>query len=588
MKNYFSITHKITLNFILVGIGACLVLGFFLYYSSRDAMLNRTFDQLVSVRTEKENRLAKFLSDRLYDVQLMSSEEETHKLFHIINEKDTGQNSGKIYLEKSWMPYHGKEYFSHFYFLSKSDSVPYILQISSDKMMLRPVSDNELILQLDALSKRTFSGSEVIDFNKNVKPLGLKLINPVNDDGKRLGLLVAIIPAERINEIMFEDNPHNGLGNSGEAYLVGGDYLMRSTSRFKDSSVLSVEVKTHGVKQALSGKKGVGVFSDYRGVEVLSSFSPFHFGSINWAVLAEIDLHEAMVPINDLRNKILLIVIIIGILVFVLAWFLSGWLSKPIVTLNRAAASIAEGKQPPPLAIKSRDEIGELTASFNHMSAKIEEQKQNLRLSRYRSLHSMIDGQEKERQRLSRELHDSLGQMLIALKLKYQSVCEGSGNPELLDLLDKTIEEARRMSEDLKPAELDEFGLESAMHLLCQVQAELTGIDIKLHVDYLPESIGKNIEVYLYRILQEALHNVHKHAEARKVDVFLTLVDDVIMMQIQDDGKGFNPDMVKGGNHYGLNNIEDRVSVLGGTFLIESIPQKGTTINIKLPIKPKV
>jgi signal transduction histidine kinase len=406
----------------------------------------------------------------------------------------------------------------------------------------------------------------------------------VYDGEEKTGTLMAVIPVSSINDIMYEDNPHNGLGRSGEAYLVGSDYLMRSTSRFKDNSVLSEEVNTPGVKRALNGKTGTDIFQDYRGIEVLSSYSNLSVRGIEWAVLAEIDFHEAMIPINNLRNKILFIGVGIGILVFVLAWFLSGWLSKPLVRLNRAASSIAEGKHPPQLAIKSKDEIGELTSSFNHMAAKIEEQKQNLRLSRYQSLRSMIDGQEKERQRLSRELHDSLGQMLIALKLKYQSACEDDSNPELLNLIDKTIEETRRMSGNLKPAELDEFGLQSAMHLLCQVQSELTGIQINLRVEPLPEFTLKRIEVYLYRILQESLNNVHKHASATEVDVSLTHANNIICMEISDNGSGFDPAQVGTGTGFGLNNMEDRVSLLNGQFIIDSTPGKGTIIRIQIPL----
>ncbi len=569
---------------IIVGLGSCIVLGLFLYYSSRDAMLSRTFDQLMSVRTEKENRLEKFFSDRLYDVQLMAEEEEIVEVFNMIEKRRTDDKSSIIHLKKSWMPYHGNEYFSRFYFVTEGDIPPYALPLSGDSLVLMPVNDEIKEDRLDSLNTYCDKDVCLLDLDKRDHPVGLRLLSPVYDGEEKTGTLMAVIPVSSINDIMYEDNPHNGLGSSGEAYLVGSDYLMRSTSRFKDNSVLSEEVNTPGVKRALNGKTGTDIFQDYRGIEVLSSYSHLSVRGIEWAVLAEIDFHEAMIPINNLRNKILFIGVGIGILVFVLAWFLSGWLSKPLVRLNRAASSIAEGKHPPQLAIKSKDEIGELTSSFNHMAAKIEEQKQNLRLSRYQSLRSMIDGQEKERQRLSRELHDSLGQMLIALKLKYQSACEDDSNPELLNLIDKTIEETRRMSGNLKPAELDEFGLKSAMQMLCQVQAELTGIEIELQVDILPEQIGDKAKVYLYRILQEGLNNVHKHAEAQHVNVLLKSRKAAVFMGISDDGRGFNPENDEVVNGFGISNMEDRVSLMSGRFSIQSAPGKGTQIRIEIPL----
>ncbi|MDA3820275.1 MAG: histidine kinase [Candidatus Delongbacteria bacterium] len=580
-------SHKITFSLIVVSLGACLVLGFVVYYSMKEAMLERTYDQLISVRTEKQNRLEKFFADRKYDIRLMAEEETIVALMKGFQKEDRFKTDfDPIIIDKNTVPYHGNEYFSALLFLpSGSHGYAYSLPFNraNDSVLIKRVKEPEELHVFRGI-KDTCQDPVLLDFSmKSRMHPGVRLGMPVYDDaGRRLGVLCSILPIESINEIMYKENPHNGLGESGEAYLVGSDYYMRSTSRFHDSAIMSTVVKTPGVEKALAGERGVDMFYDYRGVKVLSSYARLNLYGLDWVILAEIDFDEALIPIVNIKHRMLLIGLGVAVLVFVLAWVLSRMLTGPLIRLNRAVSCIAKGKNPPVLEVNSKDEIGELTAAFNNMANQIRVQKEKLRFESERSMQSMIDGQENERQRLSREIHDSLGQMLIALKLKYQAIHKGIIKTELLELIDQTIEESRRMSGDLKPAELEEFGLKPALQRLCDQQQAMSKLEIEIDIDALPEKMSEKLEIYLYRILQECLSNIYKHSDATKASVKMSRVYNRLIIDICDDGKGFDPRVLERADSYGLKNIQDRVSLLHGKVSIKSAPGKGTCIIIRI------
>ncbi|MDA3910470.1 MAG: HAMP domain-containing protein [Bacteroidales bacterium] len=575
MRNFFSIAHKITLQLILTGIFATIILGTYAYYASGKAMLDRTYEQLTSVRTEKQNRLESFFTDRKRELKHISNLPETKKYLKKEYPSD---------LAKAPPDFLFNNYINSLYYIpvNSRQCIRFIHQ------GVKAIQSTEATPDWLPQNLETISDIQIIDYTKNQKnKYVFHMLSLVKSEDSIIGIIAIDISQDFINEIMFENNPHNGLGNSGEAYLVGCDSLMRSTSRFQKEAVMKISVKTAGVHKALSKQTGTDIFPDYRGTEVISSYAPLEIKNLNWAILAEIDLSEAMIPIHDLRNKFLFLGVLVASLLFVLAWFLSRWLSRPIIALNNASKMLSEGGLPKTVEVKSNDEISDLAAQFNEMAKKIHEQTQNLRLSKIRSLRSMIDGQEKERQRLSRELHDSLGQMLIALKLKYQSETDENASNELLKLIDQTIEETRRLSNDLKPAELDEFGLNSALERLCKTGESISKLKIYLDTEALPSQMSRKLQTYIYRIVQEGIHNIIKHAEAENAEIIFQTIDDELIILIKDDGKGMTDEPINCNQHHGLKNLEDRANILGGEIQIKSREKSGTKLIISLPINHK-
>ena len=389
---------------------------------------------------------------------------------------------------------------------------------------------------------------------------------------------------ESINSLMFNTNPRNGLGKTGEAYLVDSNFRMLSSSRFKDYKNSTIKVKTKATEDVFSGKSGTNEYLDYRNVKVFGSYSSIEVLNKNWAVIAEIDVEEAMVSIYTLRNSIILLSIVVSLFIFVLVYIISRKISLPVIKLKQAAEIIASGNYSVHLENDSNDEIGELTEAFNKMSEKIKIQTQELKHEKEKRITSMIDGQEIERQRLSRELHDGLGQYILATKMKLERF-ENATPPlkqqiieEAKSLLVIISKEVVSMSENLAPPVLNQFGLISAIENICEEVRKNAGIKIEFTHNAEEKKCDEKVKIYLYRIIQEALTNIVKHANATDVAINLVLSDQ-INLTISDNGIGFNLDEnYKPGN--GISNMRERTELLGGTF--EIIQDNGTTIKINI------
>ncbi len=191
--------------------------------------------------------------------------------------------------------------------------------------------------------------------------------SPVFRDGKKVGVVIFQMPVDKIMKIMQETA---GMGETGETYLVGSDHLMRSNSRFsEESTLLTQRIDTDAAKAAISGQEGLEVIDDYRGVSVVSSYSPLKMKGLDWVILAERDLAEVTAPARALRNNIVLAGVLTAAVVAVLAYFFSLALVKPIYPIMARAKEIAEGDLTgDDLAIQNHDELGSLTISINDMS----------------------------------------------------------------------------------------------------------------------------------------------------------------------------------------------------------------------------
>ena len=237
----------------------------------------------------------------------------------------------------------------------------------------------------------------------------------------------------------------------------------------------------------------------------------------------------------------------------------------------------------------NKDEIGDLVIAFKDMASQLDTKNKELKNEKDKNLRSLINGQENERQRLSRELHDSLGQLLIGLKLKYencrnQQQMDNNSFSDLSELFDKTIEETRRISNNLMPAALSEFGLVTAIRHICNTITSSTNINIIFKSQGRNDNLSKNIQTYIFRITQEALTNIVKHSEASNTIINIEFKENDIILNIEDDGKGFIKSEINHLSSNGLSNIQNRVLLLSGKFKIESKINKGTSITINIPI----
>jgi signal transduction histidine kinase len=202
------------------------------------------------------------------------------------------------------------------------------------------------------------------------------------------------------------------------------------------------------------------------------------------------------------------------------------------------------------------------------------------------ALRRIVAAQELERQRLARELHDETGQALTSILLGLKQL-ESAGSPEsvaaLRELVVATLQDVRRLAVELRPKVLDDFGLVPALERLTQGFAEHTGIAVDLEASSITERLPKEVETAIYRIVQESLTNVVKHARAERVSVLLTRADGRIKAVIEDDGTGFDPAAPDGGG-VGLVGMRERIELLDGTLTVESSATSGTTVAVEVPV----
>jgi signal transduction histidine kinase len=202
----------------------------------------------------------------------------------------------------------------------------------------------------------------------------------------------------------------------------------------------------------------------------------------------------------------------------------------------------------------------------------------------------VVEAQELERARLARELHDETGQALTSILLGLKALedridtDEGRGAAAALrELVVSTLQDVRRLAVELRPSALDDFGLVPALERLRDTVVEQSGLDVDVQSQLRVERLPVEIETALYRIVQEALTNVVKHADAKRVTILLTQRGNSASLLVQDDGSGFDPEDVRDGG-LGLIGMRERVSLLGGRLTVESTEGAGTMVSAEVPV----
>jgi signal transduction histidine kinase len=205
------------------------------------------------------------------------------------------------------------------------------------------------------------------------------------------------------------------------------------------------------------------------------------------------------------------------------------------------------------------------------------------------ALRRVVDAQELERRRLARELHDETGQALTSILLGLRTLEETLDGPgpqaavaDLRELVVATLQDVRRLAVELRPKVLDDFGLVPALERLTETFAEQTGIVVRFESGLGAERLPAEVETALYRIVQESLTNIVKHAHARTISIALTRKPGTVAVVVEDDGQGFDPAGVREGG-FGLEGMRERVGLLDGRLQVESSEGAGTTLVAEVP-----
>jgi len=331
------------------------------------------------------------------------------------------------------------------------------------------------------------------------------------------------------------------------------------------------------------------------------------------------------------QRQIILIGLVTIVIGGIFAYSLATFISLPIKRITDAMEQVANGEINAPLMIQRNDEIGTLANSFNNMAedlgrhrkhlevlvearttalASANEQLQQEIADRTRAEEELKQSQEQlrdlashlqhireeERSRIAREIHDELGQALTALKMNvhWLGLRLPTDHRVLMDkiksmtgIIDSTVQAVRRISSELRPGLLDDLGLTAAIEW--QAQEFCSQVGLRCDIRSEPEDIilDQSRSIALFRIFQEALTNIARHAQATQVEVILEENADKVEMEIRDNGEGITSEQLAGSGSFGILGIRERVHSLGGELRIKGVAGQGTTVHVLLPMGAK-
>jgi signal transduction histidine kinase len=336
-----------------------------------------------------------------------------------------------------------------------------------------------------------------------------------------------------------------------------------------------------------------------------------------------------MGPILSLRNYLVIVTLVLIVFTLIVTYFLSNALAKPILKLKQVILTLSKGMMPKKFLVKtSTAEIGEMAmaisqltdglertsqfaneiggGNFNASFTKLSDQdtlgqslidmREKLRGFHERELKStrarasaILEGQERERKRIINELHDGVGQMLTIIRMQVDTLdIDDKSKLDIKTQINDAIAEVKRISYHVMPQAIVDFGLEAALKGLCDTIRRYSKIAIDFrYIHEYEEKLDFEISISLFRIVQEGLNNIVKHAGATQIALHLLDKEDEVYCILEDNGKGFNEGDLVNYAGSGLRNIRERAMLLNGSAEIQSKPGAGTTIEIHIPKKPE-
>ncbi len=346
--------------------------------------------------------------------------------------------------------------------------------------------------------------------------------------------------------------------------------------------------ETHpGIQEALAGNSGTS-YIPVEGGEHVVSYSPIP--PTGWALVIEEPWEAVTSPILRTTENAPLVLIPAFLLALLALWFVIRQIVQPLQILENQAVELGWGNyEAIEESVGGIEEIQHLQNELIHLAHKVKAAQAGLR----GYIGAITTGQEEERRRLARELHDDTLQALIALnqrlhlaRLAQQDPSTASWLAETQALTAQTMENLRRLTRALRPIYLEDLGLVAALEVLARETQQNGGLAVVFHRNGEPRRLHPQTELALYRMAQEALNNMVRHAQASQARLEIVFTPDSVTLYIQDNGQGFTPpesmaELAPQG-HFGLLGLHERAELIGGVLEIQSAPGKGTRIGITL------
>ncbi|MFO7696378.1 MAG: histidine kinase [Anaerolineae bacterium] len=390
------------------------------------------------------------------------------------------------------------------------------------------------------------------------------------------------------------------VGETGYSYLVDGN---GTVLHHPEAEMIGANASRHpAVTAFLAGESGATSVSD-KGQRMVVGYAAIPFRELSsslfadetwdgWGMLIAELWDDIVAPLQPSLYLItVLLVATVALPLGVLA-IGSQRVTAPLQSLVAEVERVAEGDfdtqvslDPVPLEVRN------LEVAFNKMVAELQRYRQDVQ----RYVVSILSSQEEERKRVARELHDETAQDLIVLGRKIEDAEALATDPRLSaqldslrDMVDDTLRGVRSFTNDLRPPLLEELGLPRALEILGNRAAREEQFDVTVHIEGDPRPVLPELETGLYRLTQESLSNVRRHAEARHVSIRLVYAADHLELRVQDDGIGFevpdDPGKMLASGRLGLIGIHERARLFGGRATIRSTPQQGTLVQVVIPL----
>jgi len=360
------------------------------------------------------------------------------------------------------------------------------------------------------------------------------------------------------------------------------------------------------VKEILSKKKGEIKAPGAQGKPFIYAFAPVHSSLRNRQVYVILGLSEkyAFADSNRILRRNLTLLGIVALAALLAAWFGSDlFIMRQVKAMTQASRRLAAGEMSARTGLDySSGELGQLSQTFDEMAAALEQrqaerQRTEMELTRsqelFRSLSTHLqEVREEERTRIARKIHDDLGQAMTALKIDLSWLDKKLPDDQdlireklrsMASLINESIETVHNVSEDLRPGILDDFGLSAAIEWQAEEFQKRTGIECRTSLPPDEIELSRENSTNLFRIVQESLTNVIRHANATKVQINFKEEDGILLLEVVDNGRGISGSAISNPKSFGLIGIKERVHSLGGEVDFAGIANEGTRVTVKLP-----
>lgn len=589
----------------VIGLFAVISISVAFYFLIRNALIDRTLDQLASVNTLKEEQIDSYFNQHRKDLQFLFTHDFFLEHFKIDREFALTAKSFPEEVGAEIRAIQGIYDFAE------------ITVVNRDWATVYATSGHEFgPTEILKHIPHEPGGFHWIDASPVVESgfTELYYVIPIHKQDHFLGFILVRENFAKVQRLLLENA---GMGSTGESYIVGQDHQLRSASRFfPDKPPLTITIDN-------TPTNNDHLRTDYRGVRVISFSRTLVNPELHWQLVSEIDWEEAMMPVVEFRNYLMLVSFLVAIVIVVISVLNSNALSRPVLHLRGIISQLGRGVLPTgEVKVPNRDEIGQIAVAVNQLVRGLKDTTEFARQigqgnfdTHYQSLSdqdtlglalidmrdqlkafnereiklvrdkaaALLEGQENERKRIIQELHDGVGQLLTAIRLRVEILpLDPSQKKDVLDLINDTIAEVKRISYNVMPGSLVDFGLEAALKGLCDHTSRYSQLTFDFR--FIRESdhvIAFDATIAVFRIVQEGINNILKHSQARAVELHVLDKEDEIYVLLKDDGIGFDGRETSG---FGLRSMKERARLLNGSVDIHSTAGEGTTVEVRIPL----